>query len=239
MAYLYGKNRYERKGNYGLEQHELTDAKRYDLSPSEYAGVKLANKVLADNNARTPLERTVIRFAFPFGGWSKHVLRYVLQFPLDHPLRTNFLSNLFEQSYEADTSGLPQYLFHLLFIGHPDALGNITAIDDRQWNPLRDVANYMTLSGIVSQLNPLAGGILTAMGINASTGSPELYPQLSYSSFYGGYQVQAPTGNTALSMVGSYIPEFGLLDHYLKTSNYTRSLHVMIRLRIIINYGNH
>lgn len=223
MAYLYGKNRAERKG-VALDATELADAARWGLNPSEYEGVKLANKVLADINSKTPMERAITRFAFPFGGWSKHILRYVLQLPMDHPLRTNFLANLSEQSYDADTSGLPQYLFHLLFLGQPDSEGNVSTIDFRQWNPLRDVANYMTLSGIVTQLNPLASGILTAMGIDSTTGTPELYPQLQYSSFYGGFQVQSPTGNTALSMLGSYIPEFGVLDHFLKISSYTRSL---------------
>ena len=225
MAYLYGKDHAERKGeNVGLNDAELSDARRLGITPQEYSGVLLANKVMADNLARTPLENSIIRMIMPFGGWTHHVLRYVMQFPLDHPLRTNFLANLGEQSYEADNTGLPQYLFHLMFLGHPDSNGNVNVIDFRQWNPLRDVANYMTLAGWVTQLNPLAEGVLSALGINSATGAPELYPQLQYSSFYGGSQTQTPTGNTALSMLGAYIPESSLLDHYLKISNYTRSL---------------
>lgn len=228
LSFLYGKAKAERRltrhGDVGLTEEELQDAKNYHLTPQEYAGVKLANKVLADNNTRTPLERTLIRFMFPFGGWTKHILRYVFNFPADHPLRANFLANLAEQSFEDDKSGMPQYLFHLLYLGHPDPNGNVTAIDFRQWNPLRDVANYFTLGGFVSQLNPAVEGILSSMGINTISGSPELYPQLSYDSFFGSMQVQQPTGNTPLNMLQSYIPEFGVLDHFLKLSNYNRSL---------------
>ena len=159
----------------------------------------------------------------PFGGWTKHVLRYVFRMPLDHPLRTNFLSNLAEQAYNGDQSGLPEYLFHLLYLGHPDADGNVTTIDFRQWNPLRDVANYMTTAGWLTQLNPLAEGLMSHMGINSTTGAPELYPTLTYDSFYGGYQAQTPSSLPG-SLAQAYIPEVSALDHFFKLSSYTKTL---------------
>jgi len=228
LAYLQGKakasRRLEKYGDVGLNAQELADAKNYGLTAEEYAGVKLANKILADNSTRTPLERTIIRFVMPFGGWTKHVLRYVFQFPADHPLRANFLSNLAEQAYEDDKNGLPQYMFHMLFFNNPDINGNVTGYDFRQWNPLRDVANYFTLAGFMAQLNPVFTGTLSAMGINTLTGGPELYPTLTYDSFHGTMQVQQPSNKTPLSLLESYIPEVGALDHFLKLSNYTRSL---------------
>lgn len=223
MAYLYGKDKAELEGP-KLTQAELDDAERYGLSPYEYEGMKLANKTLADLDARTPLERSIIKFAMPFGSWTKHIIRYSIKFPLDHPLRANLVSQLSQQAYEENQSGMPAYLFHLFYLGHPDANGNVSVIDIRQWNPLRDVANYMTLGGILGTLNPLAQGFAQALGVDTASGTPELYPQLTYNAFYGTNQAATTPGNTALSILQAYIPEYGILDHYLKLSSYTKSI---------------
>ena len=227
MSYLYGKNAYEKAAKKGIDTltaDEHVMAVKYGLTDSQYAGIKVANNTLANLNNLTPFERSVVKKVMPFYGWTKHIIRFMARFPIDHPLRANILSNLANQSLQENQLGIPTYLYHLFFMGIPDANGNINAVDMRQWNPLRDVANYMTMAGFISTLNPVAQGLLQGAGVDTTTGGPQLYPNLQYSAFYGSSQPVQPAGTTGLSLISSYIPEFGLIDHYLKLSSYTKSL---------------
>ena len=216
IAYLYGKEHYK-VGD--LSEFDIENAAKWRLTPDEYAGVKLANECQADMLTHTPLEQAIIRQYIPFYGWTKHVIRFTLRMPYDHPLRVAILSQLSE-SYAGRNSQLPEYLQRLFFIGQPDSMGNIDVIDYRAWNPLRDVANYMSWKGFISGLNPLLQGVFGAAGINPITGQQaELFPELSYSDFYGSEQI-AGGGNIMEDILLAASPQAqALRDYFSKTSS--------------------
>ena len=55
----------------------------------------------------------------PFYGWTKHIIKYVLTYPTDHPYRTQFLSVLATQNSDGFSSGLDQRMQLLFFLGSP------------------------------------------------------------------------------------------------------------------------
>ena len=188
-------------------------------------GITTALKVYADMDALTPLERTITRYAIPFYGWTRHILRYALELPMDHPLRAAILSRMVNQEWQDWPTGIPQDMMYLFQIGGIDPAGNVQAVDIRQLDPLRSVTDVFTMAGFLSSLNPLFQSVAApALGINPETASPEdLYPTLTIDSFYG---TKSPTRPNPLSVlaqgVGGYIPEASVLDHFIGISSYTR-----------------
>ena len=86
-------------------------------------------------------------------------------------------------------------------------MGNVEVVDYRAWNPFRDVANYMSLSGFLAGLNPVLQGILGGAGVNPETGqSAEMFPTLEYSDFYGSEQV-SNTSNWLEDIVSAASPQ--------------------------------
>src|SRR5690606_20404401 len=136
MAYLYGKKK-------GMRGGLSEDA-------AHLAGIELANKVLQNWDAMTPLERSLLRNIFPFYGWMKHILMYTGSMPIDHPLRVGVLSNFARN--EIEDWGLPQRFYAMFMLGEPDKYGNVKAISFRGSNPFSDVANYMTLAVVINQI---------------------------------------------------------------------------------------
>lgn len=191
MSYLYGKDKALTKGM-------TADA-------AEQAGVKLSNKVLQDWDAMTPIERQVIRSIFPFYGWAKHIVGYVSTYPWDHPFRASVIGNLARNEMNDWKGGLPNQFHNYLFFGHPDEMGNQTGINVRGANPFADVANYFTLAGFVSQMNPAMTGLMTAMGFNPRTGSANLYPGLSYNPDTG--RLEAATKNPLQTIAEGMVPQ--------------------------------
>lgn len=199
LAYLYGKE----KG--GVEE-----------------GINLANHVLANWDRMTPVERTVIRNVFPFYGWISHIMRYVLSYPIDHPLRASIVSKFAINEEKDWKTGLPQSFQQLLFLGAPDANGNVESVNVRSLNPFRDVANYLTLGGFLTSLNPLATSILEAVGVRLPQGTPDLYPQLVVDPLTG--QLTAKRQNVLPLLLSNFIPQSDVLLSYFGWSNQLRDL---------------
>lgn len=200
----------------------LAEAKRWNTTPEKVIGARAARKVLADMQTVSPMERAVLmRFAVPFWGWTRHILRYVATYPADHPLRASIINSVSQEAI-GDNSVLPNYLFRLLFLGQPNAQGNVWVLDDRQWNPFRDVANYMTWGGMMSQLNPVLQAVTaSAWGVNSVTGGPDLFPQLTFDSFYGS-DTAAPTGgNFFVDLAKQISPQ---IDTLLNVAKQTSSM---------------
>jgi hypothetical protein len=184
-------------------------AQRHGLSYPEALdeGISAANKVMGDLSHMTPLERNVITTVVPFYGWTKHVLQYVATYPVDHPYRAVFLANLANLNSDAVSKGLYTRIQNLFFLGSPDAQGNVSAIDVRALNPLRDVANYATLGGLISMLNPVISAPFAMVDPEAVFGSNVLYPNLSYNQLYG-TETAAPAGSW-VTAVEQFVPEVG------------------------------
>jgi len=161
------------------------EAAQWQMDPTDLVGAKLATRALADTYTIPPLENSVLRFVFPFWGWTRTILRRTWQLPLEHPLRFAILNSL-SMTAIGNNSSYPDFLMRLFFLGAPDKSGNQLVFDLRQWNPFRDVASYLTWGGVVASMNPfLSAAFESAYGIDSATGTPQLYPELTYDSFYG------------------------------------------------------
>jgi hypothetical protein len=171
MAYLYGKDKAARRG--------------LGAQPARMAGIELSNRILQNWDRMTPLERTVVRYVWPFASWMKHIMAYTFTMPFDHPVRVSIINSFVEAEREDADSGLPDQFHQLFTLGRPNEYGDVKTINPGGMNPFTDVANYFTLSGFIGQLNPVASGMLTMMGVDERSGSAELHPTLVYDPVSG------------------------------------------------------
>lgn len=191
---------------------------RSDMTPerAHNEGMKAVADVMGELRHMTPLERSILTRVFPFYGWTKHVLTYVLTYPVDHPLRATFLSQLATQNSADVASGLPTRIQLLMFLGKPDQYGNVSAVDARFMDPLRDTANYASLTGLFQSLNPIFSAPLATVDPQISFGGNELYPNVSYSQLYG-VKEAGPQGN-AYNAVEQFVPQVQALDEAFNLS---------------------
>lgn len=195
-----------------------------DRYGSEKMAIDLVHKVYADLDTLSPLERSIIKNVVPFYAWEKHIIRYILTYPSDHPYRAAILAHSANQQLADYKSGIPQRFSLLFFLGSANAMGDQLVLDDRQLNPFRSAASYLTLGGFLQSLNPVIEGALSASGINPATGKADsLYPQLSYDSFYGS-QSQVPTTSFWGAEIEQIVPETQAFDLALGLSHNARSL---------------
>lgn len=200
LAYLTARDRAARQG--------MTEER------AVYEGMKNVARVYGDLRRMSPFERDVARTVMPFYGWQKHILQYVMSFPGDHPWRAMMLANMAEQDIAGAPGGLPSRYQFLSFLGTPDAQGNVTALDLRAVNPLRDTANYATWSGLFSSLNPAVTGVLAAVDPQIIYGGNTLYPNLTYDQFYGVKEAGAQ-GNL-LTAAEQFVPQIGGMQSALQ-----------------------
>lgn len=202
--------------------------RRSDMTPEQAheEGMKALNQVMGDLRHMTPLERSWFVRIFPFYGWTKHVLTYVMTYPIDHPYRAMVLSNLANMQSEDIASGLPTRIQLLFFLGTPDQYGNVSAVDARYLDPLRDTANYASIQGFFQSLNPIASAPMAYLDPQAVFGANELYPNVSYSQLYGVKEAGAQ-GNL-WNVAEGFAPQLTALDQaynlsgqyaYLKTAD--------------------
>jgi hypothetical protein len=173
-------------------------------------GMKHAEAVFGDLRRMSPFERQLARSFIPFYGWEKHILQYVLSYPADHPWRAMMLANMAEFDSQNTPGGLPSRYQFLFFLGKPDDQGNVTALDLRAMNPLRDVANYASAGGIISSLNPMITAGVSYVDPSIIYGGNTLYPNLTYDQFYG-IETAGPQGNL-LTAAGGVVPQLGAIQ---------------------------
>ena len=250
VVYLDGAARAEKTGSFtehvlvprinkdgSRATHPLTGKQLFDekeqvstMTPerAHSEGMKAVADVMGELRHMTPLERSLLTRIFPFYGWTKHVLTYVLTYPIDHPVRATFLSQLATQNSADVATGLPTRIQLLMFLGHPDAQGNVSAVDARFMDPLRDTANYASLTGFFQSLNPILSAPLTTVNPQITFGGNEIYPHVTYSQLYG-VKEAGPQGN-AYTAAEQFVPQLQAVDEafnlsgqyaYLKTANPT------------------
>jgi hypothetical protein len=209
MAYLGGKGR----------------ALRHGLSAdmAEEIGIRHANKMFMDFNGYTSFERGVLKQVFPFYSFTRHILGYVLTYPIDHPMRAAILSNIAEINAKDNASGLPETFQNLFYLGPMDKNGNVNAIDLRTFNPMRDVGNMFSLRGFFTSLNPVAQAVLQAGGVNPLTGSPQLYAQMDFDPVTGSMVSRRPS-DIPLKTLESIVPPVSALDNFLGLSANVRAM---------------
>ncbi|MDA4119505.1 MAG: hypothetical protein OK436_02850, partial [Thaumarchaeota archaeon] len=233
VAYLAGAARAERKGYF---YDDAGNKLEMTQSRMAYEGMKNAASVFGDLRRMSPFERNVARTVMPFYGWQKHILQYVFTFPGDHPWRTMMLANMAEYDTSHTPGGLPSRYQFLFMLGHPDAQGNVTAIDTRALNPLRDTANYATWQGLIAGLNPVMTAPLAAINPQIIYGSNTLYPKLTYDQFYG-IKEAGPQGNL-LTAAQQVVPQIGAMQNALKIAGQRQGMNDSQLLKSIGNQLN-
>jgi hypothetical protein len=185
-------------------------------------GMRAVEDVYGNLGYMSPLERQVAQSIIPFYSWQKHVLKYVLSFPVDHPWRALVLSQAAIRASESVPASWPIRLQLLFFLGSPSKTGTVTAIDIRSIDPFRTTANYFTLTGWMQSLNPLLVAGPAMLDPEFVYGSNTLYPNLTYTAFYG-QEVAGQQGNivTGLSQIA---PQLSAATSALSSISSVRSL---------------
>ena len=220
LSYLDGAKAATRKGYF----HDKVTGERISMTSdrAHWEGMQAAERVMGNLQAMTPLERSVARKIMPFYGWTKHILKYILTYPVDHPWRAMFLSVLATQNTDNFSKGLDERMQLLFFLGQPDTKGNVSAVDVRALDPFRDVANYATWGGWISSLNPILSAPFAAIDPQIIYGSNVLHPNITYDSVYGTNVAQG-TG-TAMGAAEAEIPELSVLDNALGLTAQARQI---------------
>jgi hypothetical protein len=192
MAYLYAEDKALTKG--------------LSREASERAGLEMARKVMMDYHSLTPFERHVMRGVVPFYSFTSHVMRFVMRYPFDHPLRAS-ITAAFGRS-EAENQILPESFLSAFFFGSGK---NQRKVDLSAANPLGGAADMFTIAGFLSATNPVIATVLEQAGL--IQGQAELYPTLRYDPDTG--RLSATRGNPFLSAVENVIPQSAILTALL------------------------
>lgn len=192
------------------------DKRMYAGLPADAAreqAIEAALKVHMDFDGLAPVEREIITRLFPFYPFTRHILRFMLRYPADHPWRAAFLSNLVEQQATNRKSGLPFVFDNFLFTSGTDASGNATAIDTRPLNPFRSMTAYdpLTLPGVLTAMLPEGQTVLRTLGVNPLSASVNTHMPQQLDP-YTGKAVDAHPGFIS-NVINTYIPEWSGFTH--------------------------
>ncbi|HXA30943.1 MAG TPA: hypothetical protein VNV87_01690, partial [Acidimicrobiales bacterium] len=187
-------------------------------------GVAYANRLFVDIGGMTPIEQYVAKNLLPFYSYTRWSLSYVMQYPIDHPIRASILANLGEQEAQYNQSkGIPNTMAMLFNLGKPNSQGDQWGVQLRAFNPFRNTASSFTLAGILGGLNPALRFAMTAAGVNTLSGAPDPFPGLTIDPNTGSL-VGTVKGASPLAAAEQIVPQLSLLDHYLGLSQQARSL---------------
>lgn len=202
-------------------------AKKWDVPVSlvRDEAISRANKMFVDMNAMTPFERTTIRKVFPFYGFTRHLFRYLMTYPSDHPYAAAILTNFAVQHEKDWSTGLPRDFSFMFFLGEPDVDGNVNAVDYRSIDPFRSFYNVFTLAGITSQMNPGFQLLAQQAGVNVLSATPELYPHTHYNPTTGQLEADQPP-NLPLRILETIIPPTQAIDARFTLSDQFRNLKI-------------
>lgn len=216
-SYLAAEKRLAKKG--AVDIASIRGAERL----AERAGGKAPNPVElgpveAENLMRdwsynwdsmTPWERSTARFIFPFYGFFSHILRYAGRYAVDHPFRVAVMASFARSELEDWGTGLPERIHNMLMVGKRDEEGNQLALNFGGWSPFADTANLFSLTGWMSQVNPLISTLAEQFGIDPRTGESGIYPATAFDPVSGRLTIAPP--NIAQSLLQNVIPQTQVL----------------------------
>lgn len=206
-----------------ITEHDKIKAAGVDEQTARMAGMSAIHEVLNTTESMTPVEQAIVRQIFPFYGYQKHLFTYLASFPADHPFVTETLAKIGQQETQLNSSGLPQTVQQMMWLGSPDQAGNVKAVDVRGLNPFRNFANDFSLAGFTANLNPALKLVLQGVGVKTATGTPELYPGLTYDPQTGNLVAKRP-GVGVTQMLEAAVPQLGTLDTMLGFNNRLKAL---------------
>lgn len=178
---------------------------------SDVRGMELARTTFQQWAELTPIERQIIRYVFPFYGFTQHVLRYVSKYPFDHPVRAAVMGSIARAELADMKDGLPERFLGMFFFGKGSTPGSKRGINLSSFNPFGDAANLMTMTGFLAGANPVLSTALEQLGF--VDGRTELYPTLHYDPETGRLAASAP--NPLMSLVGNVVPQTNLVTSLL------------------------
>ena len=201
-----------------VTEHDKMVAAGADEQTARMAGMQAIRESLVTHDNLTPIEQSIVRQVFPFYAYQKMLFQYLSRFPADHPFVTEVVSKIGQQETQLNSTGLPLMLQQMFQLGAPDKAGNIKAVDVRGFNPFRNFANDMTLTGIAMNANPALKVLMEAFGVNPAKGTPELYPGLTYNPQTGSLEARRPSLGP-LQLAEAVIPQLGTIDAMLGFNN--------------------
>lgn len=172
-----------------------------NAADAERKAITAVRNNIQDWMSATPIERSVIRSIIPFYGYMGHAMRFVLRYPFDHPLRTEMITKLAKT--EMEDEALPDRFLSMLFMGGIGEHGEQNALNAGPFNPFGDIANYMTIQGVLGGTNPVIQTILKTVGVDS--GQQELYPSLRYNTETG--RLSAAGTNPLTNMLHNTLPQ--------------------------------
>lgn len=221
LAFIDGASKVEKLG-YIIDQ----DGNKVLNISSEKAideGMKSVLHVMGDTRRMSPFERNIVTKILPFYGWTKHVLTYVLTYPVDHPIRAQILAGIAENNTLDVPDGLPMRIQLLFFLGSPTATGTVKALTVRALSPLRTMANYASLSGWISGLNPVITAPFATIDPSITFGSNTLYPTISFNDVFGVEQAN-PASSVGLAGIEQIVPQVSAIQAALGIGSQYRNL---------------
>ena len=186
------------------------------------AAQRHVEQVYGNLRAMSPFERQVVTAVLPFYGWQRHIMAYVLSFPVDHPWRALVLSQAASHASQSVPAAWPIRIQFLFFLGSPSDTGTVTPVTLRTLDPFRTVANYFSLSGLMQSLTPWATAPLSMIDPTIVYGENTMYPKLTYTAFYG-MNVAAPAGNL-VTAASQFVPQLSAASSALSAMTSVHSL---------------
>jgi len=119
------------------------------------AGLESMRKTAQFWGEMTPIERNVIRQIFPFYAFTGHMMRYVANFPFDHPLRASIVANIARAELTDQKDGLGIDLLDSIGLGPIGKDGKQRRLSMSGINPFSNVADTFTMAGFLAGLNPV------------------------------------------------------------------------------------
>lgn len=193
-----------------IDTYDNSVGKGFTVEAAEREAIVSTRQVLQDWMSMTPVERSVIRSIIPFYGFVSHAMRFVARYPFDHPLRTEFMTKLAMAEME-DNQHLPGRFMSMLFMGGLGPNGEQNALNVGPFNPFGDIANYMTVSGVMGATNPVISTLLEQAGV--VDGKAELYPSLQYDANSG--RLSNRTNNPLLALLHNTLPQSSVITAML------------------------
>ena len=168
--------------------------------------IEQVNRVIVDYTAFTPIERQAIRTIIPFYSFMGHAMRFVMRYPLDHPVRAAIVSKLAAAEKER-LGALPDEFLGYLPLPFGGGDGKKTMIPLRPFDPFGDISDMFSIAGWLGATNPLIQTALESVGVRQ--GQADAYPTMRYNPDTDRMEPVRP--GFLPTLIENVIPRAGLL----------------------------